>query len=413
MLTCRFLLYLVVGETLSSVASPVAGDTRRGKFEICPIVTRIIFYFTIIVMVNSKSSLSGRLLSLDALRGLDMFLLVGMEGIFRALPKLSDNAVNNWLANQFQHPEWQGFTIYDLIFPMFIFIVGAAMPFSFSKRLNQPGGKRKLFKHVLSRTITLAILGAVLWGTPWGAHPFWGFYSVLFRIGVSYFFAAVIMMNTNIRGQIYWTFGLLIGYWLLMRFVPVPGHGIGDFSKDGNVASYFRDLFADNISYNFRYVLNIDLITSISNALFGVLAGQWLLSESTATEKAKWLFFGGVILIVVSLLSHLDFPINKHLASPSFTLLTCGISAVLLSLFYWIIDVRGYQKWAFFFVVVGVNPLTIYVASSLLNFKKVANVFVGGIDFGSAEALALAITIAAIKWLFLYYLYRQKIFFKI
>jgi predicted acyltransferase len=249
--------------------------------------------------------------------------------------------------------------------------------------------------------------------TPWGAHPFWGFYSVLFRIGVSYFFAAVIMMNTSIRGQIYWTFGLLIGYWLLMRFVPVPGHGIGDFSKDGNVASYFRDLFADNISYNFRYVLNIDLITSISNALLGVLAGQWLLSERTAAEKAKWLFFGGVILIVVSLFSHLDFPINKHLASPSFTLLTCGISAVLLSSFYWIIDVKGHQKWAFFFVVVGVNPITIYVASSLLNFKKVANVFVGGIDFGSAEALALAITIAAVKWLFLYYLYRQKIFFKI
>jgi predicted acyltransferase len=111
----------------------------------------------------------------------------------------------------------------------------------------------------------------------------------------------------------------------------------------------------------------------------------------------------------------LDFPINKRLDSPYFTLLTCDISAVLLSLFYWIIDVKGYKKWAFFFVVVGVNPITIYIASSLLNFKKVANVFVGAFDLEDIGTLALvlAITIAAIKWLFLYYLYRRKIFFKI
>jgi predicted acyltransferase len=364
---------------------------------------------------DDNSSPKSRLLSLDALRGLDMFFLVGLAGIFQALPNFSDNAFNKWLANQCQHPEWQGFTAYDLIFPMFIFIVGVAMPFSFSKRIKEPRGKRKLFNHVLSRTIILTILGVILWGTPGGAHPHYGYYSVLFRIGFSYFFAAIIMMNSNIRGQIYWTFGLLIGYWLLMRFFPVPGYGIGDFTQDGNVATYFRGLVAENISFNFRFVFSITLITSISNALLGVLAGHWLLSESKPNKKAKWLLFAGIGLIIVSFISHLDFPINKRLASPSFTLLTSGISAVLLSLFYWIIDVKGYKKWAFFFVVVGVNPITIYVASSLLNFKKVAGVFVGAFDLEDigTVALVLAITIAAIKWLFLYYLYRQRIFFKI
>src|SRR5690554_5834936 len=117
---------------------------------------------------QNKIGKSVRLQSLDALRGLDMFLLVGFTGIFRALPGLNDTPVNNWLANQFVHPEWHGFTVYDLIFPLFIFIVGVAIPFSFSRRLAEPGGKKKLFKHVLTRALILTILGAVLWGAPWG-----------------------------------------------------------------------------------------------------------------------------------------------------------------------------------------------------------------------------------------------------
>lgn len=356
---------------------------------------------------------SGRLLSLDALRGLDMFFLVGLAGIFRALPEHTDNGLNNWLANQVRHPDWQGFTAYDLVFPMFIFIVGVAMPFSFTKRMEKERGKRELFKHVLIRTLILAILGAVLWQTPGGAHPQYGFYSVLYRIGFSYFFAAIIMMNTGIRGQIYWTFGILIGYWLLMRFVPVPGYGMGDFSQEGNLAAYMHRWVGDVISPKFSYVFSLTLITSVSNAMMGVLAGHWLMSGKNGSRKTIGLLLAGIALILVALVAHLDFPINKKLASPSFTLLTCGISAVLLSLFYWLIDVNGHKKWAFFFVVVGVNPITIYVADFLIDFNKIANVFVGALDFGQANRLVVAITAAAIIWLFLYYLYRQRIFFKI
>ena len=362
---------------------------------------------------DNKSLDKGRMMSLDALRGLDMFFLVGLAGIFQALPKVSDNSLNNWLANQCQHPEWQGFTTYDLIFPMFIFIVGVSMSFSFSKRLEQEGGKRNLFKHVLTRTIILAVLGVILWQTPGGAHPYYGFYSVLYRIGFSYFFAALIMINTNIRGQIYWAFGLLIGYWIVMRFVPVPGYGMGDFSQDGNLSTYISNHVANFISPKFKYVFSITLITSISNALFGVLAGHWLMSAKKPTEKSIGLLVAGIGFIIAALIVHLDFPINKKLASPSFTLLTCGISAIFLSLFYWIIDVKGYKKWAFFFVVVGVNSLTIYVANSLFKFTNVAEVFVGGFDFGTSRLLVVAITVAIVKWLFLYYLYKQKIFFKI
>lgn len=169
----------------------------------------------------TESAVRGRLESLDALRGLDMFLLVGLAGIFRALPKLSDNTVFNFLTQQCYHPEWHGFTLWDLVFPLFIFIVGVAMPFSFARRLQQQGGRRRLYKHVVIRTVVLFLLGLLFWGTPGGTHPDWGYYSVLYRIGISYFFAAIIMLNTKPKGQVVWALGLLIGYWIIMK-LPAP-----------------------------------------------------------------------------------------------------------------------------------------------------------------------------------------------
>lgn len=365
-------------------------------------------------MSNDKSSRDQRLLSLDALRGLDMFFLVGFAGIFRALPKLSDNGFFNWLAYQCTHPEWHGFTAYDVIFPMFIFIVGVAMPFSFAKRLKHEGGKLKLFKHVLLRATILTILGTILWERPiTDLHPNYGWYSVLYRIGFSYLFAAIIMMSTGIRGQIVWAFGLLIGYWLLLHFVPVPGYGMGDFSQEGNFATYVRHQVANYIGQDFSSVLSLNLIPSISNALFGVLAGHWLMVDRQGSEKARGLLVAGIAAIIVGLLIHLEFPINKKLGSTSFSLVTSGISAAFLAGFYWVIDVKRYKQWSFFFVVVGVNPITIYVATYLLKFGAVANVFVGGFDFGKANALVFAVTAATIKWLFLYYLYRQRCFLNV
>lgn len=229
---------------------------------------------------KKEKSLKERLESLDALRGLDMFFLAGFAGILSALPELSDTRFFNWLAYQVTHPEWHGFTAWDVVFPMFIFIVGVAMPFSFSKRLKQEGGKEKLFRHVLTRAIVLGIIGLILWRRPLtDLHPYYGLYSVLYRIGFSYFFAALIMMNTGIRGQIAWAFGILIGYWVLLRFVPVPGYGMGDFSPEGNLVTYIGNHVSNLLSPEFRVVLSLNLSTSVSNALLGVLAGHWLMTD--------------------------------------------------------------------------------------------------------------------------------------
>ena len=135
--------------------------------------------------MDKQSFMSQRLMSLDALRGLDMFFLVCLSYIFVALPDVSDNTVFRWLADQCEHPEWAGFSMYDIIFPMFIFIVGVAMPFSLTRRMQLEGGKKKLFRHVLIRTFTLMLIGLVLWRSPGGPHPEYGYYSVLYRIGFS------------------------------------------------------------------------------------------------------------------------------------------------------------------------------------------------------------------------------------
>lgn len=352
-------------------------------------------------------------MSLDALRGLDMFFLVCLSHIFLALPELSDNKVFTWLAYQCTHPGWEGFTLYDIVFPMFIFIVGVAMPYSFSNRMKQEGGRKKLFRHVVIRTITLMILGVFLWQEPGGAHPEWGFYSVLYRIGVSYFFASLILMNTSIRGQVYWAFALLLGYWILVRLVPVPGHPFSDINQDVNMGVWLENKISLLLSPDFQHIFSPSLMQAVANCLFGVLAGHWLMSEKSQLMKVKGLLFAGLTFIAAALLIHMDWPFYKKAGFPTFHFMTIGISVLLLSIFYWLIDVKGYKKWAFFLVVVGVNPITIYAASFLIHFKTVANVFVGGFNFGNAQTLMIAIGAGTLKWLFVYYLYRQKIFIKI
>lgn len=364
---------------------------------------------------NHVSAPQQRLMALDVLRGIDMFLLVALATIFRALPTVSDNAVFRFLDQQVRHPEWHGFTLYDLIFPLFIFIVGVAIPFSHEKRLQQGDGRWQLYRHILVRTVVLTILGLIFWGTPGGAHPTYGYYSVLYRIGISFCFAALIAMHTRPRSQVLGAAALVGGYWLALLYIPVPGYGAGDFSQEGSLTRYLGQQAAETLGPNFRYVFSITLIPSIATALLGVVAGHWLRSSRSAGVKAAGLVLAGAACIAASLLAHASVPINKNMWSPSFTLLTVGLSSLLLGITYWVVDVRGWRRAAFFFVVVGVNPIVIYLGTRLINFRKIAEVFIGGFSesFGAATPLVTAIATATVIWLFLYYLYVNKIFLKV
>ena len=364
------------------------------------------------------SSLQKRVASIDALRGFDMFWITGGEEIIRALHKVSPGPATGALNVQFQHVQWAGFHFYDLIFPLFLFVVGAVLPFSVTKRLEAGSSRGQLYRHLVKRLVLLFALGLLYNGLlDFDFHQL-RIAGVLQRIALCYFFAALIVMNTKVRGQIAFFAGILLAYWAVMMLVPVPGAGSGVLTPDGNLASFIdRHLLARPYCC-FAQGDNEGILSTfpaIATALLGVLAGQWLRSKHTPNRKTLGLVAAGVASLLAGFLWSFNFPIIKNLWTSSFVLIAGGWSLLLLALFYWIIDVKGYTRWAFFFTVIGVNAITIYLVSQLFDFGTVTTIFVHGFinKLGAIQPLFWAASVMMTGWLFLYFLYRQKIFLKV
>src|SRR3954463_1431108 len=179
-----------------------------------------------------------RLVSLDALRGFDMLWIIGGVPILNEAAKLSGWPWLNWLSGQMHHTDWDGFALYDLIFPLFLFIAGVAMPLSFEKRLARGDSKGSLYRHVMIRGLVLVLLGTIYNGALKFNWPDIRLPSVLGRIGLAYMFAALIVLNTNVRGQVLWFIGLLLGYWAALKFIPVPGYAVGDLAPGHTLTDY-------------------------------------------------------------------------------------------------------------------------------------------------------------------------------
>jgi predicted acyltransferase len=366
---------------------------------------------------DSNQLEEGRLVSLDALRGFDMLFLVGIASVFQTLPKLSENALFTWLAGQCEHTLWHGFHLYDLIFPLFIFLVGVSLPFALTKRLQKGYSRKKLYIHIVKRSLLLFFLGLVLNGLLGFDFSDFGYTGVLQRIAIAYFFSALVVMNTGIKTQAIIAGSLLLSYWLLMILVPVPGYGAGVITPEGNLHAFIDQKLLPGKLYNGFYDEDgiLQQLSSIAVCLAGVLAGHWLRSANNQDKKALWLGLAGLASILTGLVWNFSFPIIFRLWSSSYAMLTIGLSAMTLSLFYWIIDVRGYKKWAFPFVVTGLNSITIYLAIRFFDFGAFVNMFVYGfIDYlGAAKPIFMSFCILLAEWLFLYFLYRKKIFLKV
>jgi predicted acyltransferase len=365
----------------------------------------------------NKTLMKGRLISLDALRGLDMIFLTGIAGVFVALGKSYDNAVFTFLGNQCNHTEWHGFHIYDLIFPLFIFIGGVSMPYAIDKRLKEGYTRNKIYIHIIRRSLVLFFLGLIYNGFFGFDFSDFKYTGVLQRIAIAYFFSALIVINAGIRKQAIIAGSLLVIYWLLMLLVPVPGYGAGVITPEGNLHAYIDKILLpgklNNVFYDEDGILQ--QISSIAVCMAGVLAGYWLKSPAGTGKKVLGLLASGSAGILIALLWDLSFPIIFRLWSSSYAILTIGISSILLGLFYWSIDVKGWRKWAFPFVIVGQNAITIYLIPLLINFSAIVNFFVHGfINYmGSFKPVFYALCILTVKWLFLYFLYRKKIFLKV
>jgi len=391
-----------------------------------------------------------RLLSLDALRGFDMFWIVSGEGIFHGLADgvMKEHALirnpNDWtiasnghlsfferlfvgLSNQLHHSPWNGFTFYDLIFPLFIFISGVSMPFSYEKHLNAGNDKKKSAKAIyyalIRRTLILIFLGMVVNGLfRWEGYENTRFASVLGRIALSTFFAALIYLNFSLRKQLIWLLGILVGYYIIMIAIPVPGFGNGVLTPEGNLAAYVDRLWLPGKLHRTVYDPEglLSTIPSIATALLGVFTGTFLNAKNSRfslARKALYLFIAGIILVSLGLLWNPFFPVNKNMWTSSFVLVAGGFSLVLFSFFYYIIDVKTYQKWSLPFIWIGTNSILIYVcAHGLFNFESSSHFLFGGIIAKippDRQSAALWLGVLLIQLGILKFLYDKKWFLKV
>jgi predicted acyltransferase len=358
---------------------------------------------------------SNRLLSLDTLRGFDMLWIIGATEIIRVLGKSY-----GWfpgLVKTFSHAEWIGLHAYDMIFPLFMFISGVAIPFSILRRLESGVSKKEIILKAAKRAIILIIFGIIYNGTL--SFEKIRIPGVLGQIGIAYFFATLIMVNTkSIKQQIFWLAGLFAGVSALQLFFPVPGSGMGVFTPTGAINAWLDGMLipfrADDLPNDPEGFLCS--ISAIGITLMGAIAGEILKSEKySGNRKTMILLIAGLALMVFGFLVSPVYPIIKKAWTTTFNLTAGGISMMLMAIFYWIIDVKNKQGWTLFFRVIGLNSITIYLMARLVSFRSISEFFLGGIanKTGINHQLLIVIGMLTIEWLVLYFFYKKKIFLRV
>lgn len=361
--------------------------------------------------------ISQRLTSIDALRGFDMFWISGGQPFVLAVCKVFSDPVPPRLDRQFEHVKWEGFVGWDLIMPLFLFIVGVAMPFSFGRRIEQGEPRSRIYRKVLFRVVVLWILGMVAQGhlLEFDAHNLQFYSNTLQAIASGYLIAAIALLHLRTRGQAILTSALLVVYWLLLRFVPTPGYGAGVLTPDGNLAIYIDKALLGRFQDGTPYSWILSSLGFAATVLMGVLAGHLLRSSVPAARKAQWLAGAGLACLLLGGIWSLSFPIIKHIWTSSMVLWSGGWCLLLLALFYWLIDVKGYRRWAFFFVVIGMNAIVAYMAAEVLPMYKLSAVFFAGLarHLGPFGEVLLTGGALGMLWLSLYYLYHNRDFVRI
>lgn len=357
-------------------------------------------------------------MSLDALRGFDMFWIVGADALVEGLRKVSDAGPIHGLAAQLEHAAWAGFHFEDLIFPMFVFMVGVSLVFSLGRTIEQEG-RAGAVTRILRRAILLYLVGIFYYGgfgTPFEKIRLLG---VLQRIALAYLFAGLIFCFFEQRGRIAWCVGLLVGYWLLMTFVPFPGGTAGNFAEGQNLANWIDKQYLPLRKWDGDHDPEglLSTLPAIANCLIGVFAGVWLRDAKRSDwRKVCLLAFAGMILVAMGWLWNFQFPVIKKLWTSSFVLVACGYSCLWLAAFHLVIESWGWRRWAQPFVWIGMNPITIYLIHELVDIDKIAQRFVGG-DlnhyFGRYGDLVVALAGIAITFGICRFLYQRKIFLRL
>jgi predicted acyltransferase len=313
-----------------------------------------------------------RLVSLDALRGFDMCWILGLSGLVKKLLDRFQVQGRETITDQFEHVDWAGFHFYDLIFPLFLFIAGVSLALSLPRRLASHGAAATAGR-LLVRAAVLFFIGVIFSGGFQKGFDQVRWLGVLQRIALGSCFAGLLSLWLSPRGLIAATLLLLAGYWALLVFVPVPGAGAGSFAEGQNLTNYLDRMYLPGRKYDGDHDPEgiLSTLPAIATALLGILAGRWLSGPASNSRKALGLIAGGAVLLGLGWAWHPFFPVVKKLWTSSFVLVAGGWSAILLGVFYLVIDVLGWKRWTAPFVWVGANPIFLYVCSGLGFFRIV------------------------------------------
>ncbi|HMJ88562.1 MAG TPA: hypothetical protein VK530_02035 [Candidatus Acidoferrum sp.] len=359
-------------------------------------------------------------MSIDALRGMDMFFIVGMEEVFEALSKMFPMAPS--LNDRVQHAPWAGFHFYDLIFPLFAFIIGVSLVFSLSKSVATEGKAVTSLK-ILKRSLILFLLGILTYGGINQGVEHVRLLGVLQRLALGYCAGGLAFVWMSPRQMVALTASLLIGYWAMLTFIPVPGYGGGDFAEGHNFANWIDKMYLPFRKWDGDHDPEglLSTLPAIATTLLGVFAG--LLIKNSAVEparKVRLLVLWGVAGVVAGLVWHFQFPIIKKIWTSSFALFTAGISALLLAFFYYVIDIKNHRGWCRPFVWIGMNAITIYLIVHVVKLHVIAQYFVGGEIHSTLEkvhhglgALVTALLALGFSFLICRFLFQRKIFLRV
>ena len=364
----------------------------------------------------------ARLLSLDALRGFDMLFIMGLSTVIAGLCSALGFGDGCWLARQMRHVEWHGFAQHDTIFPLFLFIAGVAFPFSFAKMREKGWSALRICRKIAWRAFALVLLGMVyngLFNKGFGEVR-WA--SVLGRIGLGWAFAALLYLAFSLRTRIMVAVGLLVGYWVVMRYIAVPGAPVGadPWSPEWNLAAYIDRVILPNplgkTGADPEGILST--FPAVVTAMLGMFAGEFVRWKGRLGGGAKALAMlaAAAILLVAGLVWSNWMPINKKLWTSTFVLVAGSYSLALFAVFYWIVDVKLWRSWTFPLRVVGMNAITIYLLQRIVDFDAFSRFFLGGVagmlpqDFGAA---LVAFGHLVLCWLVLWFLYRKGVFLKV
>jgi predicted acyltransferase len=375
---------------------------------------------------NSVNEAPDRLHSLDALRGFDMFWITGGSALAAYIGHVTGH---EWLATQMEHPAWSGVRFYDLIFPLFMFISGVAIPFALDSKLNKGYPAIKLAGKAFRRMLILVALGIIYNGGLAGNLSNIRYVSVLGQIGIAYFAAVLIYLySPGFRSSMLWISAILLAVAFVQLFVPVPGFGAGVLTPEGCINGYIdRIILPGRLAYGadgemtdgrgiFDALGMLCIVSAVAVTLMGMVAGYLLQGRGRSPiGKVSLLAAIGLVLLVLSLLVHPFYPIIKKCWTSSYSLFAGGIGFILMAVFYLVIDVLHWKSWSFYFTVIGMNSVFVYLFVRFVNVEALVHSVFGWTTarFGDSAAIVPLLGYLALVWGLLYFMYRKRIFIRV